>query len=123
LQQAGSSDTSNLDPTPDSDPSEVEARSVSEAVSGGGQASPIQTAVTLSRKSISRQLDPHAVYCAIHAAVCLSLSENPPAAALCWANFAARCSGGSAAAEQPAVDTEVASAGGGGMAEAEQAST
>jgi hypothetical protein len=49
---------------------------------------------------VQRQLDPHKIYCALHAAVCLGLSENPPAAALCWANFAARCGGAMASAGQ-----------------------
>jgi hypothetical protein len=55
---------------------------------------------TTTPQSISRQLDPQKVYCALHAAVCLGLSENPPAAALCWANFAARCGAGMASADQ-----------------------
>jgi len=32
------------------------------------------------------------LYCALHAAVCLGLTENPGAAGLCWVNFASRCS-------------------------------
>jgi hypothetical protein len=59
-----------------------------------------EVTATTSPQSVSRQLDPQKVYCALHAAVCLGLSENPPAAALCWANFAAKCGGAMAAADQ-----------------------
>jgi hypothetical protein len=31
--------------------------------------------------------------CWLHAAACLSLSENPAAAGLCWEQYAERCAG------------------------------
>ncbi len=33
-----------------------------------------------------------ALYCAVHAAMCLGMTETLPVAGLCWANFAVRCS-------------------------------
>ncbi len=55
----------------------------------------------VARQMIQRQINPRSIYCALHAAVCLGLSENPPAAALCWLNFSQRCAGAMASAEQP----------------------
>jgi hypothetical protein len=103
LQQRSSQDSAPSRLTPYSHPAEVEARSASKAVVEGHSVSPIQTTAALARRSVSMQgLDPQKIYCALHAAVCLGLSENPPAAALCWANFAARCGGAMASAGQPA---------------------
>jgi hypothetical protein len=34
--------------------------------------------------------------CAVYAAMCAALTEDPPAAAWCWWDFAQRCGGGSA---------------------------
>ncbi|VVB52076.1 Uncharacterised protein [uncultured archaeon] len=84
--------------TPYSHPAEVEARSVSESIVAGRSMSPIRTVRTLNPQAISLQLDPRKIYCALHAAVCLGLTENPPAAALCWANFARQCAGAVASA-------------------------
>jgi hypothetical protein len=93
LQQQGSPSQSQQTLIPNSDPTEAEAGAISEAVVEGRVLSPIQTGTTKSPQSISAQLDPQQVYCALHAAVCLGLSENPPAAALCWMRFAEKCSG------------------------------
>jgi hypothetical protein len=109
LQRRNPSDSSREALTMDSHPAEVEAHSVSQAVMSGHPAAPVRTSVGLNAHSVSLQLDPRSVYCALHAAVCLGLSENPPAAALCWTNFAMRCGGGSASADQPAIDQAVAS--------------
>jgi len=76
---------------PYSHSTETEARSISEAVVEGRSVSPIKSASTLNPGSVSLQLDPHSVYCAIHAVLCLSLSEDPPVAALCWLRFAEKC--------------------------------
>ncbi len=110
LQQRDSSGPARQTLTPYSHPAEIEARSVSEAVVEGRSMSPIHTAARLGPKSVSLQgLDPRKIYCALHAAVCLGLSENPPAAALCWANFAARCAGAIASAGQPSGGEALAS--------------
>jgi len=37
-----------------------------------------------------------ALACAVYAGLCLAASEDPPAAAYCWWDFASRCGGGSA---------------------------
>jgi len=34
--------------------------------------------------------------CAVYAAMCLAITEDPPAAAWCWWDFAQRCGGGGA---------------------------
>jgi len=115
LQQGGSSNPSRRTLTPSSHPAEIEAESISEAVVEGRSTSPIQAAVALNPQSVSMQgLDPQKIYCALHAAVCLGLSENPPAAALCWANFAARCAGAMASRGQPSGDEALASGAPGG---------
>jgi len=109
LQQRSSSAPARQTITPYSHPAEVEARSLSEAVIKGGSASPLRPTVALNPQSVALQLDPQKIYCALHAAVCLGLSENPPAALLCWANFAQRCSGGMASGGQPSGDGALAS--------------
>jgi Domain of unknown function (DUF4157) len=110
LQQRGSQDPAPPRLTPYWHPAEVEARSASKAVVEGHYVSPVGTAVGLAPQSVSMQgLDPQKIYCALHAAVCLGLSENPPAAALCWANFAARCGGAMASAGQPSEGEALAS--------------
>lgn len=95
-----------------SHPAEVEARLISRNVMEGG--GPVRPQASLGSQAVSRQLDPHSVYCALHAAVCLGLSENPPAAALCWSNFALRCGGGQASADQSDSGQQLASASGSG---------
>jgi len=108
IQQRRSSSLARRTLIPESHPAELEARAVSEAVIEGRPASPVRTAVALSPQSVSLQLDPRKIYCALHAAVCLGLSENPPAAALCWTNFAMRCAGAMASAGQPGGSEAVA---------------
>jgi hypothetical protein len=98
--------------TPEWHASEREASSVSDAVATGRPAGGV--AASVAPGAVSMQLDPHSVYCALHAAVCLGLSENPPAAALCWANFAMKCGGGQASAAQGGGASAVASAQSGG---------
>jgi Domain of unknown function (DUF4157) len=66
-------------------------------------------AMTGQSAAMYAQLDPKKIYCALHAAVCLGLSENPPAAALCWANFAQRCAGAMAEGGRGGNAVEVAS--------------
>jgi hypothetical protein len=104
LQQRGASGAASETLTPYADPAENEARLLSQSVADGHTVSPSRVMATISPQSITPQLDPQKVYCALHAAVCLGLSENPPAAALCWANFAARCGGAVAAADQGTSD-------------------
>jgi hypothetical protein len=104
VQQRQSQGAATQTLTPYSHPAEAEARSLSHSVLDGRTAGPVTT--TATPHAVSAQLDPRKVYCALHAAVCLGLTENPPAAALCWANFAARCGGAMAQAGQPGAGGE-----------------
>jgi hypothetical protein len=67
-----------------------------------------QEEIPIITQSIHRQLDPHGIYCALHAAVCLGLTENPAAAALCWLNFSQRCPAGIASKEPEKGDEAMA---------------
>jgi hypothetical protein len=67
-----------------------------------------QEETPIIKQTIHRQLDPHGIYCALHAAVCLGLTENPPAAALCWLNFSQRCPAGIASTESANGDEAIA---------------
>lgn len=116
LQRRSSNGAATEALTMDSHPAEVEAHSVSRRVMSGRLSAPVRPSVGLNARSVSLQLDPRKVYCALHAAVCLGLSENPPAAALCWTNFAIRCGGGMASAEQPGGGGQAVASEGGGAA-------
>lgn len=111
VQQQNPSGSAGHTVTPYSNPAEIEARTVSKSILEGQSRLPVQTKVGLNSQSLSLQgLDPRKIYCALHAAVCLGLSENPPAAALCWANFASRCGGAMASSAQSSTDEAFASA-------------
>ena len=99
LQQRDSSPAGDGTVTPQSHPAEVEARALSGSATAGFTATPTRVTAGLAPGSVALQISPRAVYCSIHALVCLGLSENPPAAALCWLNFSQRCAGGVASAE------------------------
>lgn len=110
VQQRDGSDFTPTTVTDRFDPAEVEADRVADAVAGGQSIAPGRIGGALSSQSVSLQLSPKAIYCALHAAVCLGLSENPPAAALCWSNFAIRCAGPEAAAAKEHANEAVAAA-------------